>query len=65
MYLDNYLQRIRYQGSIVCDLPTLRSLVFAHATSIPFESLDPLAGVGVSLDIDAIFDRLVRRQRGG
>jgi len=47
------------------DLPTLRSIVFAHATSIPFESLDPVSGVAVSLDINAIFDKLVRRRRGG
>jgi len=65
MNLEKYLQRIRHEGSIACDLSALRSIVFAHATSIPFESLDPVSGVAVSLDINAIFDKLVRRRRGG
>ncbi len=65
MNLDNYLERIQHTDSVACDLPSLRSIVFAHATTIPFENLDPLAGVAVSLDINAIFDKLIRRRRGG
>ncbi|TWU43517.1 Arylamine N-acetyltransferase [Novipirellula aureliae] len=63
--LHSYFERIQHDGTVSCDLQTLRSIVFAHATSIPFEGLDPLAGVSVSLEHDAIFDKLVRRQRGG
>jgi N-hydroxyarylamine O-acetyltransferase len=37
----------------------------AHATSIPFENLDPYRGVPVSLDPAAIEDKLVARRRGG
>jgi len=65
MKLDAYLQRIEYAESPANDLPTLRAITFAHATSIPFECLDPLAGKPVSLDIDDIEDKLVRRRRGG
>lgn len=65
MNLDDYLKRIRHEGPNAADLQTLRSIVFAHATSIPFESLDPLAGVTVSLDSNAIFNKLVHRRRGG
>ncbi len=65
MNLDDYLERTRHEKTTAADLQTLRSIVFAHATLIPFESLDPLAGVTVSLDPNAIFDKLVRRRRGG
>jgi len=65
MKLDAYLQRIGFTEKLACDLPKLRAIVFAHATSIPFECLDPLAGIPVSLDITALEDKLVRRRRGG
>ncbi|HBJ33483.1 MAG TPA: arylamine N-acetyltransferase [Planctomycetaceae bacterium] len=63
--LDQYFQRIGYAGVATCELATLRSIVLAHATSIPFECLDPLAGLAVSIEIDAIFEKLVCRRRGG
>lgn len=62
---SQYFQRIGYEGFAACDLATLRSIVFAHSTTIPFECLDPLAGVDVSIEINAIFDKLVCRRRGG
>ncbi len=65
MNLNDYLERIGHERSVAADLQTLRSIVFAHATSIPFESLDPLAGVTVPLDPNAIFDKLVCRRCGG
>jgi N-hydroxyarylamine O-acetyltransferase len=33
--------------------------------AIPFENLDPLLGRRVSLDLDSLQDKLVRRRRGG
>lgn len=63
--LYQYFQRIGYKGCATSDLITLRSIVMAHATSIPFECLDPLAGLAVSIDLDAIFEKLVSRRRGG
>ncbi|WP_404305584.1 arylamine N-acetyltransferase family protein [Neorhodopirellula lusitana] len=65
MDLNRYLERIGHHEQVACTLSTLRSIVFAHATSIPFESLDPLAGIRISLDAEAIFDKLIRRRRGG
>jgi len=59
MKLDAYLQLIGFTEKLACDLPKLRAVVFAHATSIPFECLDPLSGIPVSLDITAIEDKLV------
>lgn len=65
MDLEGYLERIGYEGSPACDLPTLRQIVFAHATSIPFECLDALAGAPISLDLDRIVEKLVKRRQGG
>ena len=65
MDLEQYFQRIGYEGFATCELLTLRSIVLAHATSIPFECIDPLAGVAVSIELNAIFDKLVCRRRGG
>jgi N-hydroxyarylamine O-acetyltransferase len=37
----------------------------AHASSIPFENLDPRRGLPVSLALDDLHDKLVVRRRGG
>lgn len=58
--LDSYLRRI---GLGPCrDWAAIHR---AHATSIPFENLDPAAGIPVSLDLDALEEKLVARRRGG
>ncbi|MCA9567143.1 MAG: arylamine N-acetyltransferase [Myxococcales bacterium] len=36
-----------------------------HACAVPFENLDVLAGRGVSLEPDTVYDKLVVRRRGG
>ncbi len=63
--LDSYFRRIAYIGSHEPSLSTLKDIAFAHATSIPFENLDVLAGLAISLELDRIFDKLVTRGRGG
>ncbi len=63
--LDAYLQRIGFTGEPRVDVATLRALATAHIAAIPFENLDPLLGAPVSLDLQAIEDKLVKRQRGG
>jgi N-hydroxyarylamine O-acetyltransferase len=45
--------------------PPLAELHRAHATSIPFENLDPRRGIPVSLELEDIEDKLVHRRRGG
>ena len=44
---------------------TLAELQVAHLLAVPFENLDIIAGVPISLDPDAIFDKVVHRRRGG
>jgi N-hydroxyarylamine O-acetyltransferase len=63
--LDEYLTRIGYAGTITPDLATFVALHRAHVGAIPFENLDIQMGRGVSLDPEALQDKLVRHRRGG
>jgi N-hydroxyarylamine O-acetyltransferase len=58
--LDRYLSRIGLEGR-----PGLADLHRAHVSRILFENLDPLVGIPVSLDADAIARKLVDGDRGG
>jgi N-hydroxyarylamine O-acetyltransferase len=58
--LDAYLERIGLSGR-----PSLAEIHRAHATSIPFENLDPHRGVPVSLDPADLQRKLVGERRGG
>jgi arylamine N-acetyltransferase len=64
--LAAYLRRIEYTGSTDATIDTLHALVAAHNSAIPFENLDPLMGIPVvDLGRAALFEKLVRRRRGG
>ena len=68
MDLAAYLARIGHaapKGGWTPDAPTLAALHLAHATSIPFENLDVLAGRPIRLDLDALQAKLVGGRRGG
>jgi N-hydroxyarylamine O-acetyltransferase len=58
--LDRYLERIGLSGT-----PSLAELHRAHVSRILFENLDPLVGIAVSLDPDAVARKLVDGYRGG
>jgi N-hydroxyarylamine O-acetyltransferase len=58
--LDGYLKRIGLPGR-----PSLQEVHRAHATSIPFENLDPRRGLPVSLALDDLQQKLVTERRGG
>ncbi|GGI04120.1 arylamine N-acetyltransferase family protein [Egicoccus halophilus] len=60
-----YLRRIGVDGEVAPDLPTLFRIVERHTRTIPFENLDPLLGRGVCLEPAVLWDKLVRRGRGG
>ncbi|RDI98231.1 arylamine N-acetyltransferase [Dyella solisilvae] len=63
--LNAYLRRIGHDGPLTPGLDTLRALTTAHVAAIPFENLDPLLRVPVSLEPEAIERKLVRDGRGG
>ena len=58
--LDAYLTRIGLSGE-----PTPARVHRAHATSVPFENLDPRRGVPVSLSPEDLERKLVSEHRGG
>ncbi len=63
--LDSYFKRIGYTGPRTPTLDTLRALHALHPDAIPFESLSPLLGHQVRIDLDALQEKLVKAERGG
>src|SRR5690349_12520297 len=63
--LDAYFARIGYGGPARPDLQTLAALNARHVDAIPFESLNPLAGLPVKLDLASLQAKMVQRRRGG
>lgn len=60
MDVDAYLTRIGATAEA-----GLAGLHAAHVRAVPFENYDIHAGVPISLDVDDIHDKIVRRRRGG
>lgn len=65
MDIRDYLKRINYQGSIEPTLQTLQALQMAHLLAIPFENLSIHYGQPISLQEEALYNKIVKRQRGG
>jgi len=65
MDLRTYLARIRYEGSLVPSAETLRPLHRTHLMSVPFENLSIHAAEPIVLDDAALYEKIVRRGRGG
>lgn len=63
--LDAYLRRIGHRGPLAPTPDCLRALAVAHVAAIPFENLDPLRGVPVSLALDDLQRKLLHEGRGG
>jgi N-hydroxyarylamine O-acetyltransferase len=63
--LDAYLARIGYAGPRTATFETLVALHSLHPAAIPFENLNALLGVPVSLDVDSLQAKLVTGGRGG
>jgi N-hydroxyarylamine O-acetyltransferase len=65
MDVTAYLQRIDCQGEVAKTADTLRQLQFAHLITVPFENLSIHAGEPIVVEPNALFDKIVRRRRGG
>ncbi|MFQ5671730.1 MAG: arylamine N-acetyltransferase [Nitrospinales bacterium] len=63
--VDAYLRRIGFEGRPHPSLETLEKLHLGHAFHIPFENLDIRLGRKISLDPQALFDKLIVNKRGG
>lgn len=65
MDIQAYLERIGYDGSLVPSAQTLRALQRAHLLTVPFENLSVHAKEPIIVEPDALFNKVVERQRGG
>jgi N-hydroxyarylamine O-acetyltransferase len=60
-----YLDRIGARMPAEPTAAALAELQVAHLLAVPFENLDIAEGRRISLDLEAVFDKVVRRRRGG
>jgi N-hydroxyarylamine O-acetyltransferase len=65
MKLEKYFARIGFCGAARADEETLRALVRAHILSVPFENLDVQLGCSLTTNVDAAYEKIVERGRGG
>ncbi|RDL45319.1 arylamine N-acetyltransferase [Marinomonas piezotolerans] len=65
IHLQNYFNRINYQGSTTPELATLKAIHALHPAHIPFENIDVLLDRGISLELDSIQQKLIGHRRGG
>jgi N-hydroxyarylamine O-acetyltransferase len=65
MRLEDYLERIGYEGAPAPDFDSLREIHRRHLLSIPYENFDVQLQRPVDLDPERIFEKLVTRRRGG
>ncbi|TXS49112.1 acetyltransferase [Streptomyces sp. t39] len=65
MTLEAMLHRIGHRGRVAADRETLFALHRSWRRMVPYENLDIQLGRPVSLDPDALWDKLIRRRRGG
>ncbi len=65
MDIEAYLRRIQYDGPRDPSPATLRDLHRQHLFTVPFENLDIPLGNPIRLEPELLYDKVVRRGRGG
>jgi len=65
MKISSYLQRIGYHGTPRSDFNTLHALQRLHLLTVPYENLDIVRGIPISLEIEDIYEKIICRHRGG
>lgn len=63
--IDAVLDRLQYGAATEPNEASLRALQKAFLLNVPFENLDIQLGRRISIESDAVFDKLVKRRRGG
>lgn len=64
-FVDRYLARLGLDPPARPDAAALSALHQAHLTRIPFENLDIHLGVPITLDLDALAEKVLVQHRGG
>lgn len=65
MNLGDYLRRIGHAAATRPDIDTLRGVLRAHVSSVPFENLDVQLGRPVTTAVEDAYEKIVRGRRGG
>ncbi|TBL78606.1 arylamine N-acetyltransferase family protein [Paenibacillus thalictri] len=60
-----YLQRIGYEGPLDGSAEALAELQERHLHTVPYENFDILRRIPLSLEVTALYDKIVTRRRGG
>ncbi len=63
MNIQQYLERIKYDGNVMASFEVLSKLQELHLMNVPFENLD--IQNKIKIDLDNLFDKIVTRKRGG
>ncbi|GAA4649937.1 hypothetical protein GCM10023116_22190 [Kistimonas scapharcae] len=63
--VQRYLDRIEFVRNPDCSAECLRALHVAHLNHVPYETIDLRLDIPVSMDIEAIYKKVVLRRRGG
>ncbi|XP_044519579.1 arylamine N-acetyltransferase 1-like [Gracilinanus agilis] len=66
MDIREYFARIGYNHcNEKLDLETLTEVMWHHIQAVPFENLDIHCGIPIELNLEATYNKIVRRKRGG
>ncbi|MFD0698165.1 arylamine N-acetyltransferase [Paenibacillus sp. GCM10027628] len=65
MNMNNYLSRIGISDEGEATMDYLQQLQYRHVTQIPFENMDILQEIPLSLNSFEIYEKIVTRRRGG
>ncbi len=63
--LDNYFERIGYNGPRKANVDVLKELHLLHPITFAFENLNPYLGIPVELDLESIQQKMIHESRGG
>lgn len=63
--IRSYFERIHWQGTREVSLENLTGMHRQHLLSIPYENLDLIQGVPLSLAPEALFQKIITGHRGG
>lgn len=63
--IQQYLQRIQFQGSLEPSIKLLGQLQTCHLRTIPYENLDVVLKQSISFAIPNLFQKLIMHKRGG
>ncbi|XP_062997084.1 arylamine N-acetyltransferase, pineal gland isozyme NAT-10-like [Elgaria multicarinata webbii] len=66
MNIRDYFARISYDGpQDKLDFDTLKAVFLRHIRSVPFENLSIHCGESIVMELEATYDKIVKRNRGG